>query len=226
MFRYALEVCPCRKKGVGCLSRGKNLPATDEPQRAKQAKERGITMSKNTSNISANNATNTNNAIKNNNEKQEGTAMKKNSNNNTSASEVMNAKEFKQSSYDAYLAYVAFIEGKKSISETVEALSPLMTAYGFALTVDSLANLLTVKMTAYGKDKGEQAKKVKSISTFRAFVKGGWKDVEAAPVHSNAGKNPADVKVSEKAKKPTKAELEAELEQLRAQLAAAEKKAA
>lgn len=46
-----------------------------------------------------------------------------------------------------------------------------MSAYGFALTVDNLANLLTVKMTAYGKDKGEQAKKVKSISTFRAFVK-------------------------------------------------------
>ena len=85
---------------------------------------------------------------------------------------TMTAAEFKQKSYDAYLAYVAFIEGKKSILETVEALSPLMSAYGFALTVDNLANLLTVKMTAYGKDKGEQAKKVKSISTFRAFVKG------------------------------------------------------
>ena len=30
------------------------------------------------------------------------------------------------------------------------------------LTLENLANLLTVKMTAYGKDKGEQAKKVKS----------------------------------------------------------------
>ena len=133
---------------------------------------------------------------------------------------TMTAAEFKQKSYDAYLAYVAFIEGKKSILETVEALSPLMSAYGFALTVDNLANLLTVKMTAYGKDKGEQAKKVKSISTFRAFVKGGWQDVAAAPVHSNAGKNPADAKSSTKAKKPTKSELEAELETLRAQMAA------
>lgn len=73
----------------------------------------------------------------------------------------------------------------------------------------SVANTLTVKMTAFGKDKGEVAKKVKSISTFRAFVKGGWKDVQVAPVHSNAGKNPAEVKTSTKAKKPTKAELEA-----------------
>lgn len=95
--------------------------------------------------------------------------MKKATSNTTS--EVMNAKEFKQKSYDAYLAYVDFIEGKKSISETVDALSPLMAAYGLILTLENLANLLTVKMTAYGKDKGEQAKKVKSISTFRAFVK-------------------------------------------------------
>ena len=139
---------------------------------------------------------------------------------NTATASTMTAAEFKQKSYDAYLAYVEFIEGKKSIIETVEALSPLMSAYGFALTVDNLANLLTVKMTAYGKDKGEQAKKVKSISTFRAFVKGGWKDVQNAPVHSNAGKNPADAKAKSTTKKPTKAELEAEIAALRAKLEA------
>ena len=140
-------------------------------------------------------------------------------------SSTMTAAEFKQKSYDAYLAYVEFIEGKKSITETVEALSPLMTAYGFKLTVDNLANLLTVKMTDFGKDKGEQAKKIKSISTFRAFVKGGWKDVAAAPVHANAGKNPADAKPA-KSKQPTKADLQAEIEALRAQLAQSATKAA
>lgn len=140
---------------------------------------------------------------------------------NVTETPAMSAKEFKQASYDAYLAYVAFIEGAKSINDTVAAMSSLMSAYGFTLTVDNIANLLTVKMTAYGKDKGEQAKKVKSIATFRAFVKGGWQDVAAAPVHSNAGKNPADCKTSEKAKKPTKAELEAQIAALRAQLAAA-----
>lgn len=131
----------------------------------------------------------------------------------------MSAQEFKQKSYDAYLSYVAFIEGNKSIDETLSDLSPLMTAYGFALTIDNLANTLTVKMTAYGKDKGEQAKKVKSIATFRAFVKGGWAEVAAAPVHSNAGKNPADSASKSKAKGPTKADLEAELALVRAQLA-------
>lgn len=150
---------------------------------------------------------------------QEGKTMKKATISATTSS-IMSAQEFKQKSYDAYLSYVAFIDGKKSAADTVADLSPLMTAYGFTLTIDNLANLLTVKMTAFGKDKGEQAKKVKSISTFRAFVKGGWQDVQNAPVHSNAGKNPADVKTSAKAKKPTKAELEAEIEALRAQLAA------
>ena len=151
---------------------------------------------------------------------QEGKTMKKATISATTSS-IMSAQEFKQKSYDAYLSYVAFIDGKKSAADTVTDLSPLMAAYGFALTIDNLANLLTVKMTAFGKDKGEQAKKVKSISTFRAFVKGGWQDVQNAPVHSNAGKNPADVKTNAKTKKPTKAELEAEIEALRAQLASA-----
>ena len=132
----------------------------------------------------------------------------------------MSAQEFKQKSYDAYLSYVAFIEGKKSIDATLSDLSPIMTAYGFTLTIDNLANTLTVKMTAYGKDKGEQAKKVKSIATFRAFVKGGWAEVAAAPVHSNAGKNPAESVSKARAKGPTKADLEAELAAVRAQLAA------
>lgn len=132
----------------------------------------------------------------------------------------MSAQEFKRKSYDAYLSYVAFIEGKKSIAETLSDLSPLMTAYGFALTIDNLANTLTVKMTAYGKDKGEQAKKVKSIATFRAFVKGGWAEVAAAPVHSNAGKNPADSASKSKAKGPTKADLEARVRELEALIAA------
>ena len=83
-------------------------------------------------------------------EKKEGINMsKKNTNTTTSATtSPMSAQEFKQASYDAYLSYVAFIEGKQDSATTVAALSPLMTKYGFTLTVDNLANLLTVKMTA------------------------------------------------------------------------------
>jgi len=156
------------------------------------------------------------------NEKKEGITMsKKNTTATTSTTaSPMTASEFKQASYDAYLSYVAFIEGKQTISETVETLSPLMSKYGFALTVDNLANLLTVKMTAFGKDKGEQAKKVKSISTFRAFVKGGWQDVSAAPVHFSAGKNPADVKPSKSKNTVTKAQLAEQNAALMAELAA------
>ena len=184
-------------------------------------------MSKKNTTTSINATTNTTNTTSVN-EKKEGITMsKKNTTATTSTTtSPMTAQEFKQASYDAYLSYVAFIEGKQDSATTVEALSPLMTKYGFTLTVDNLANLLTVKMTAFGKDKGEQAKKVKSISTFRAFVKGGWQDVSAAPVHFSAGKNPADVKPS-KPKSATKAELEAanaallkELEALRAAQAA------
>lgn len=203
-LRYALDSpMPYKGHGLSVSTVKVRRLMRHEPKQTKiDAHERGITMSK--KNITTASST------------------------TTASTTTMTAAEFKQKSYDAYLAYVEFIEGKKSIIETVEALSPLMSAYGFALNVDNLANLLTVKMTAYGKDKGEQAKKVKSISTFRAFVKGGWKDVAAAPVHSNAGKNPADAKVKSTTKKPTKAELEAEIAALRAKLEAAttEEKAA
>lgn len=172
-------------------------------------------MSKKNTTTSINATTNT---TTNTNEKKEGITMSKK--NTTATTSPMTAQEFKQASYDAYLSYVAFIEGKQDSTTTVEALSPLMSKYGFALTVDNLANLLTVKMTAFGKDKGEQAKKVKSISTFRAFVKGGWQDVSAAPVHYSAGKNPADTKPSKSKNTVTKAQLAEQNAALMAELAA------
>ena len=172
-------------------------------------------MSKKNTTTSINATTNTTTSV---NEKKEGITMSKK--NTTATTSPMTAQEFKQASYDAYLSYVAFIEGKQDSTTTVEALSPLMSKYGFALTVDNLANLLTVKMTAFGKDKGEQAKKVKSISTFRAFVKGGWQDVSAAPVHYSAGKNPADAKPSKSKNTVTTAQLAEQNAALMAELAA------
>jgi hypothetical protein len=175
-------------------------------------------MSKKNTTTSINATTNTTNTTTSTNEKKEGITMSKK--NTTATTSPMTAQEFKQASYDAYLSYVAFIEGKQDSTTTVEALSPLMSKYGFALTVDNLANLLTVKMTAFDKDKGEQAKKVKSISTFRAFVKGGWQDVSAAPVHFSAGKNPADAKPSKSKNTVTKAQLAEQNAALMAELAA------
>lgn len=141
--------------------------------------------------------------------------MKSNTNKSTA---IQSAAEFRRQSYDAYLAYVRLIEGKSTVTETVTALAPLARLYGLTLTPENLVNTLTVKMTSYGKDKGETARKIKSIATFRAYVKGGWRDVAAAPVHANAGKDPSIAKSS--TKKPTKADLEAEIAALKAQLAA------
>lgn len=141
--------------------------------------------------------------------------MKSNTNNPTA---IQSASEFRCQSYNAYLAYTRLIEGKSTVAETVTALSPLAKLYGLTLTPENLVNTLTVKMTAYGKDKGETARKVKSIATFRAYIKGGWREVAAAPVHSSAGKDPTATKSS--TKKPTKADLEAEIAALKAQLAA------
>lgn len=141
--------------------------------------------------------------------------MKSNTNKSTA---IQSAAEFRRQSYDAYLAYVRLIEGKSTVSETVTALAPLARLYGLTLTPENLVNTLTVKMTSYGKDKGETARKIKSIATFRGYIKGGWREVAAAPVHANAGKDPSAAKSS--TKKPTKADLEAEIAALKAQLAA------
>lgn len=140
----------------------------------------------------------------------------------TTTAAPLSAAEFRRQSFAAYVAYVDLIEGKSTVAVAIKSLAPLCALYGLQINAENLVNLLTVRMTAYGTDAGEKARKVKSIATFRAFVKGGWRDVAAAPVHSNAGKDPfaAAAKKAAKAKKPTRADLEAELAALKAQLAA------
>ena len=170
------------------------------------------------------NTTNTNTNT--NNQKEEITMQNQTQTTQTQkANTALSAKEFKLQSYNAYLAYVALIEGRATAVETVDALAPIMAAYGYTLTVENMLNTLTVKMTAYGKVNGEQAKKVKSIATFRAFVKGGWMEVDTAPTVYNAGKDPSTTSTSSKSKR-TKADVEAELEkalEIIAQLQAAQK---
>lgn len=137
----------------------------------------------------------------------------------------MTSREAKKMTYDAYIAYVSLIEGRATANETLEAMKPLFDAADIELTMETMVNVLTVKMTAYGSVKGEKARKVKSIATFRAFFKeDGWTEVAMSPVVSNAGKAPAEPKEkAPRAKKPTKKELEDELANLKAQLAALQK---
>ena len=134
----------------------------------------------------------------------------------------MKADEFKRRSYTAYLAYVNFIDGCSGINDTIDAMSPLFSAFGFDLTPENICAVLTVKMTAYGTVQGEKARKVKSISTFRAFIKGGWREVEASPVRFSAGKAPAEKPAKQPRKKAaTKKDLEAQIAALEAALEAA-----
>lgn len=137
----------------------------------------------------------------------------------------MTSREVKTITYNAYIAYVSLIEGRATADETLEAMKPLFEAADIELTMETMVNTLTVKMTAYGSVKGEKARKVKSIATFRAFFKeDGWTEVAMSPVVSNAGKAPAEPKEkTPKAKKATKKELEEELANLKAQLAALQK---
>lgn len=88
----------------------------------------------------------------------------------------MSALEFRQASWNAYLFYMDYINGKKSVAETIEALAPLMALYGFKLTPESLTSALTVCMTRHSMDKCENARVIRSISTFRWFIKGGYRN--------------------------------------------------
>lgn len=141
--------------------------------------------------------------------------------NTNSTAMPMKSDEFKRRSYTAYLRYVDFIEGNVGICDTVDEMAPLFHAFGFDLTPENVCNTLTVKMTAYGTMQGEKCRKIKSIATFRAFIKGGWEEVATAPVHYSAGKAPADKPVKQPRKTMTKKDLEAEVAALKAALEAA-----
>ena len=133
----------------------------------------------------------------------------------------MTANEFKFQSYAAYIAYVNFINGKSNIEDTRDALAPLFSAFGFSLTLENLCTVLTVQMTAYGTIQGEKMRKIKSIATFRSFVKGGWEEIATAPVHFSAGKAPVEKPAKQPRKKTmTKKDLEAQVAALQQQLAA------
>lgn len=138
----------------------------------------------------------------------------------STASTTLSAAEFRRRSYDAYMQYVALIEGKISVSDAVKAIAPLAQIYGLTLTPENLLNCLTIRMTSYGLDAGEKSRKIKSISTFRAYLKSGWRDVSASPVHYKPGKDPHADATKRKRTTKTKADLEAEIAALKAQLSA------
>ena len=79
--------------------------------------------------------------------------------------------EFSKLSFGAYIAFISFIEHNKTIDETIAAMSPIMAAYGYALTVENFARNIIPYMAYY--DEVEQEIKVKSVSKLRHFIKRG-----------------------------------------------------
>lgn len=138
----------------------------------------------------------------------------------------MSTREFKRVSYRAYCSYLNLLKGELTAQEALEIIQPLFRAYGTEIAIEDFLSVFSFALHVYGKGKsGEKERKVKSITTFRKFVRETISVYRAAKLTGNAGKEPAPLK--EKKAKATKAELEAALaaqtaqnERLLAELAA------
>lgn len=141
----------------------------------------------------------------------------------------MSTREFKRVSYRAYCAYLNLLKREITAQEALDTIQPLFRAYGTEIEIEDFLSVFSFALHVYGKGKsGEKERKVKSITTFRKFVRETIAVYRAAKLTGNAGKEPAPLKEkTPKAKKATKAQLEealaaqaAENERLLAELAA------
>lgn len=143
---------------------------------------------------------------------------------------AMSTREFKRVSYRAYCAYLNLLKKEITAQEALDTIQPLFRAYGTEIEIEDFLSVFSFALHVYGKGKsGEKERKVKSITTFRKFVRETISVYRAAKLTGNAGKEPAPLKpkAEKKPKKATKAELEAALvaqaaenERLLAELAA------
>lgn len=139
----------------------------------------------------------------------------------------MSTREFKRISYRAYCSYLNLLKREITAQEALDTIQPLFRAYGTEIEIEDFLSVFSFALHVYGKGKsGEKERKVKSITTFRKFVRETISVYRAAKLTGNAGKEPAPLK-EKKQKKATKAELEAALaaqaaenERLRAEMAA------
>lgn len=140
---------------------------------------------------------------------------------------AMSTREFKRVSYRAYCSYLNLLKREITAQEALDTIQPLFRAYGTEIEIEDFLSVFSFALHVYGKGKsGEKERKVKSITTFRKFVRETISVYRAAKLTGNAGKEPAPLK-EKKQKKATKAELEAALaaqaaenERLRAEMAA------
>ena len=151
-------------------------------------------------------------------------------------SRELSAREFRVASFDAYMAYLAWANDEISDEEALSKIAPLCAIYGLDVTGYTLTRVFGFALYAFGKAEGDaledgvviKQRRIKSIATFRKFIKGGYIAYIGRGVAGKAGKAPAPLKEKKaKEKKPTKAQLEsalaaqaAENERLLAELAA------
>ena len=151
-------------------------------------------------------------------------------------SRELSAREFRVASFDAYMAYLAWANDEISDEEALSKIAPLCAIYGLDVTGYTLSRVFGFALYAFGKAEGDaledgvvvKQRRIKSIATFRKFIKGGYTAYIGRGVAGKAGKAPAPLKPkAKKEKKATKAELEAALvaqaaenERLLAELAA------
>ena len=122
----------------------------------------------------------------------------------------MSTREFKRISYRAYCSYLNLLKREITAQEALDTIQPLFRAYGTEIEIEDFLSVFSFALHVYGKGKsGEKERKVKSITTFRKFVRETISVYRAAKLTGNAGKEPAPLK-EKKQKKATKAELEAD----------------
>lgn len=74
-----------------------------------------------------------------------------------------NQNQIKRISYNAYLAYVRYIGQEITTADVVEQLQPYAGLTGCPITIDTIGQMLTLRMTSYGRLKGQVGRNVKSI---------------------------------------------------------------
>jgi len=132
--------------------------------------------------------------------------------------------EWDKLTYRAYFALLDMVKGSKTMTQFthVPEVKALVEKCGITLDTTSLVSLLAY-MVKYTTQDGNKVCKVSALSSLRKWFNEGYLELMTRPVVFNAGKvDPYAKKAkapSASKKSPTKAELQAEIESLKAQLA-------
>lgn len=126
---------------------------------------------------------------------------------------------WENATFNAYLDFVKVIERKATPEDYLSKHVALFNTCGMPADVDHLLSL-TIAIAKDTTVKGEAVRKVLSCTTFRQFFNGAWLERENRTVVYTAPKapKPEQPKAPKKVKDPTKAQLQAQNAELKAQI--------